>query len=385
MDYKQKVAAVLKEADIELNGSRPWDPQIQNDDFYARVIANPSLGLGEAYMDGWWDAERVDLMIEKILLAQLDKKIKWGPLILPVLSAKLLNSQSRRKAFEVGEKHYDIGNDLFERMLDRRMTYTCGYWKGLARIPENLDRAQEAKLDLVCRKIGLKAGDHVLDIGCGWGSFMIYAAEKYGARCTGVSVSKEQVELGRKRAGNLPIEFKLVDYRELQVPATGPYDHVISLGMFEHVGPKNYRDYMAAAHRVMKEEGLFLLHTIGKNAPDAKKEPFMNKYIFPNAIMPTVAQIGKSVEGLFVMEDWHNFGFDYNTTLAAWRHNFNTHWSQLAEARNSEGGPRYSERFYRMWNYYLLICMGAIAARRLNLWQIVLSPKGVSGGYISIR
>jgi len=362
--------ALLAQADVRINGDRPWDIQIKNDEVFNRVARSGSLGLGEAYMDGLWDAPALDQFFYKILAAQLEKQIKltW-PVALSALKARLLNLQSARRAFIVGEQHYDIGNDLYTAMLDKRLTYTCGYWKEAT----TLDAAQEAKLDLVCRKIGLKAGQRVLDIGCGWGSFAIFAAEKYGAHVVGVTVSKEQVELGQKRAAGLPVEFRLQDYREVNES----FDHIVSLGMFEHVGAKNYRTYLEVAARCLRDDGLFLLHTIGSLVSSRNSDPWIEKHIFPNSMIPSAAQITAASEGLFVLEDWHNFGAYYDTTLMAWFSNFEAAWPSLRAT--------YSERFYRMWKYYLLSCAGGFRARRLQLWQVVLSKKGVPGGYQSVR
>jgi cyclopropane-fatty-acyl-phospholipid synthase len=254
-------------------------------------------------------------------------------------------------------------------MLDTRMVYSCGYW----REARTLEAAQEAKLDLICRKLGLKEGDRLLDIGCGWGGLAKFAAERYGATVVGLTVSKEQAALARERCKGLPIEIRVQDYRTL----SERFDHIASVGMFEHVGVKNYRTYFEVARRCLKEEGLFLLHTIGGNRSVRSVEPWIGKYIFPGGMLPSVAQIGAGIERLFVMEDWHNFGSYYDTTLLAWWHNFDAAWPALR--------AKYGERFYRMWKYYLLICAGTFRARHSELWQIVLSPHGVPGGYISVR
>ncbi len=370
--FKQTVARLLGEADVLINGARPWDIVVHDDRFYRRVLANGSLGLGESYMDQWWDCEEIDEMIARLLGAGLEEKIQPRKFLYLFLLAHLMNPQRKSKAYEVGERHYDLGNDLFERMLDKRMTYTCAYWSGHP-TPQGLDQAQEAKLELVCRKLGLKPGQHVLDIGSGWGSFMIYAAEKYGVAATGVTVSKEQVELGRKRAGNLPVTFELKDYRE----TTGSYDHVVSLGMFEHVGPRNHRTFMEVTNRVLKDEGLFLLQIAARSNSKTLPDPWSGKYIFPNTLIPCLGEIASSTNGLFVMEDLHNFGADYDKTLQSWHRNFEAAWPALKN--------KYSDRFYRMWRYYLLAAAGLSRSRTGQLWQIVFSKKGVPGGYHSVR
>jgi cyclopropane-fatty-acyl-phospholipid synthase len=279
-------------------------------------------------------------------------------------------------AYEVGRRHYDLGNDLFEAMLDRRMVYTCAYWADAAWADAaTLDAAQEAKLDLVCRKLGLQPGDRILDVGCGWGSFLAYAAERYGATGVGVTVSREQAALARERLGGLPIEVRLQDYRALD--PSERYDHVVSLGMFEHVGVRHYRSYLRVVRRHLEDGGLFLLHTIGGNRSVRSTDPWIERYVFPHSMLPSIRQIGHATEGLFVVEDWHNFGAHYDRTLMAWHERFERAWPSLR--------ARYGERFRRMWRYYLLQSAGLFRARGAQLWQLVLSKDGVPGGYTSVR
>lgn len=365
---QSKAQKLLEPADIKINGSRPWDITVHDSRFFARVLKHGSLGLGEAYMDGWWDVPKLDEFFARLLYVYPNQTpLKDNPLFL--LASHFLNRQSKTRAFQVGEEHYDLGNDLYRAMLDPRLVYTCAYWKNA----KNLDEAQEAKLDLICRKLDLKAGQTVLDIGCGWGSFLKYAAEKYGIRGVGTTVSKEQKKLADKLCTGLPIEIRLEDYRQ----TTGSFDHIVSIGMFESVGPKNYPIFMKTAHRLLKDDGLFLLHTIGSSVSVESTDAWIDRYIFPNGVLPSIQQIGKSLEHLFVMEDWHNFGSYYDKTLLAWHQNFLRAWPKLSQ--------RYPERFKRMWEYYLLSCAGSFRARKNQLWQIVLSKKGVPGGYQSLR
>lgn len=358
---ERTVRQLLDLAGITINGDKPYDIQVHNPDLYERVLSDQALGLGESYMDGWWDCEALDQFFDRILRARLDEKVKGNLKIAwNVLKSKLINRQSKRRAFEVGKKHYDVGNDLYVRMLDKRLNYTCAYWKNA----KNLDEAQEAKLDLVCKKIGLEPGMTVLELGCGWGSFAIYAAEKYGAHVTGVTVSKEQVELGMQMAKGLPVELKLMDYRDV----SGKYDRVISIGIMEHVGYKNYRTYMEVVDRTLKDDGIAFFHTIGSNRSVTSVNAWTDKYIFPNGMLPSIAQLGKAMEGLFIMEDWHNFGPYYDPTLMAWHKNFEAAWPELKD--------KYGERFRRMWNYYLLSSAGGFRARQTQLWQVVMTKPG---------
>jgi len=352
---------LLALAEIEVNGPHPWDIQIHNPDVYRRVLRDSTLGLGESYVEGWWDCEAVDQFIYRVLQVHLDEKIiHESRFLVQALLARLGNRQSHQRAFEVGVKHYDLGNDLYEAMLDKRMAYTCGYWKNAS----NLDEAQEAKLDLVCRKIGAHEGMRILELGCGWGSFARYAAEKYGAEVVGVTVSKEQVALGSQMCKGLPVELRLQDYRDV----SGVYDSVISIGVLEHVGYKNYSTYMEVVNRCLKPDGVALIHTIGGNKTITHGEPWTDKYIFPNGMLPSISQLGKAMEKVFVMEDWHNFGPYYDPTLMAWVANFEAAWPQLKS--------KYGDAFYRMWRYYLLTSAGAFRARYQQLWQIVFTRQG---------
>ncbi len=356
---------LLNKADIRVGGDRPWDIQIHDPSVAERAMAYGNLGLGESYMEGQWDVERLDEFFFRLIRNRVHEQVQPFRLIFHSLRARLLNLQTMRRSWQVGETHYDLGNDFYQAMLDKRMTYTCGYWTRA----ENLDQAQEDKLDLICRKLDLKPGMRVLDIGCGWGSFMGFAAEHYGAECVGVTISREQAALGESLCAGLPVEFRLQDYRELNEQ----FDRVVSVGMFEHVGRKNHRAFMETAHRCLREDGLLLLHTIGKNVRSSTPDPWLDKYIFPNGDLPALGQISDASEDLFVTEDVHNFGADYDRTLMAWHANFEQAWPQFRE--------RYGERFHRMWRYYLLSCAGAFRARSIQLWQLVMAPRGLVGGY----
>jgi cyclopropane-fatty-acyl-phospholipid synthase len=254
-------------------------------------------------------------------------------------------------------------------MLDKRMIYSCAYWKNA----DNLDEAQENKFDLICKKILLKPQMKILDVGCGWGGFLKFAAEKYGIEGVGITVSEEQANYAKENCKGLPVDIRLSDYRDLK---GAQFDRIISIGMFEHVGYKNYKKFMKVMSRLLKDNGLFLLHTIGTDESVSSTDPWINKYIFPNGMLPSPVQIAKSIEGIFKIEDWHNFGTDYDKTLMSWYENFNRYYEKLNEKDNE---------FYRMWKYYLLLCAGAFRARYIHVWQIVLSKKSYREEYISIR
>lgn len=358
------VDTLLESAGVIPNGPNPWDMQVHDPKMYHRILAHGSLGLGESYMEGLWDCQQLDEFFHKILLAKLDEQFGRHHLIFNLLKSRLLNAQSPSRAFQVGKHHYDIGNDVYRGMLDPRMIYSCGYWKNA----NNLTEAQEAKLDLVCRKLQLEPGMRVLDIGCGWGGTAKFVAEHYHASVVGLTVSRQQANLAAETCIGLPVEIRLQDYRQLE----GTFDRILSIGMFEHVGYKNFHNYFQIAQQHLHNDGLFLLHTIGNNKTVTNIDPWIERYIFPNSMIPSAKQITDACEEHFVIEDWHSFGHDYDTTLMRWYDNFIHHWPQIQNT--------YNERFYRMWVYYLLSSAGVFRARKLQLWQIVLSPEGVAGG-----
>ena len=366
---RRRVAELLASAGVRLDGTAPTDLRVRDPRFFTEVLSRGSLGLGETYMDGAWETDDLDDLLTRLIRARLHERVHGLDAWWTVARATLLNMQSRRRARRVGRVHYDLGNDLFRAMLGERMVYSCGYWARAA----TLDEAQEAKLDLIARKLELAPGMKVLDIGCGWGEALKFMAERYGVSGVGVTISKEQAALARELCRGLPVEIRLQDYRELD----GRYDRVFSIGMFEHVGLRNYRRYFDTVRRCLAPDGLTLLHTIGSNVSVRATDPWIGRYIFPNSMLPSAAQITQAFEGLFVMEDWHGFGPDYDRTLQAWRANIERAWPSLP--------ARYDERFRRMWRFYLAASMAVFRTRQAQLWQLVLSPEGVPGGYAAVR
>ena len=367
---RETIARAFGIAGVTLNGERPWDIRVHDERFYARVLSDLSLGLGETYTAGWWDAPDLPAFFERIYRADLQQmRTNWAVFYYH-LRARILNLQKPSRAFEVGVVHYDKGNDLYRAMLGPQLVYSSGYYR-LG--DETLAEAEEAKLELIGRKLGLRAGQRILDIGCGWGSFARYAARRYGVEVHGVTVSQEQAALARERCAGLPITIEVRDYRALE----GRYDHVVSIGMIGHVGQSNYRRLMEIVERCLEPSGLFLVHTMGANRSAVAAERWIDRYIFPNGMAPSIKQLGECIEGLFVMEDWHNFSTDYGVTLQAWARNFETNWPRLSS--------RYDERFRRMWRYYLHCFSAAFMARTLQTWDIVLSKTGERGKYIAAR
>lgn len=376
MISKDLFTSYLLDAGISINGPKPCDIHIHDDQMFKGLITNPPLAAGESYMKGQWDCQQLDELFYRICSRKIDSHLyqKWHMRLFSLASA-FINLQSYGRSKEVAEKHYNLGNNFYRDMLGKSMAYTCAYWKNA----KDLDQAQYDKFDLICRKINLTSSDRVLELGCGWGSLAKFMAEKYGCSVVAVNISTEQVRYAQEICQGLPVQVHLADYRDEHVynPSKIRFDKVVSVGLCEHIGHKNYRTFIEIAHRSIKEDGLFLLHTIGKNDSTNYVDPWFNKYIFPNGVLPSIKLLGEAFENLFILEDLHNFGADYDKTLMSWHHNFILNWNKHKQD--------YNETFYRLWNYYLLSSAGAFRARAMQLWQMVLSPKGVSGGYNSVR
>ena len=356
-----KYSEFLTAVDIEIDGSRPWDITVYNPDLYKSILFNGSLGFGESYMKGWFDCDRLDLFFEKILSSGIYNEIGGAPLFFGKMKSKLRNLQSISRAFQVAEHHYDIGNDLFSLMLDKTMMYTCGYW---TKDVSTLEESQLAKLDLVAKKLNLKAGMKILDIGCGWGRAAKHFANNYGVTVVGITISKEQIEYAKQNSDNMDVEFRLMDYRDLDEK----FDAIYSIGMFEAVGYKNYEEFFGVVRSCLKEEGAFLLHTIGGNESTTTADPWVEKYIFPNGMMPSAEQIAKASEGIFIFDDLHNIGPHYDKTLMCWYDNFVNNYEKLKD--------KYDNEFYRMWTYWLLSSAANFRSRSLQLWQVLFSIEG---------
>ena len=355
------VEGLFASVDILLHGDRPWDLHVHDERFFRRVLTGGTLGLGESYMDGWWDCGALDEMCCRALRARLDQRVQLNfHTALAVLTSHLLNLQNRDRAPIVGKRHYDVGNDLFERMLDPAMQYSCAWFRNTS----DLAQAQREKMDLICRKLGLQRGMDLLDIGCGWGGLAKHAAKHYRCRVVGITISEQQCSYASELCQGLPVEIRLQDYRDLKER----FDRIVSVGMLEHVGAKNYRNYMEIVARCLQDDGVALCQTIAGNWSSTYTDPWITRYIFPNSMLPSAAQVTRAAEKLLVLEDVQNLGADYEKTLLAWERNFSRSWDRFK--------GRYGERFCRMWHYYLLSCAGAFRARDLQVFQFLFSKGG---------
>ena len=376
MAAKDKLAALLRAADIEIDGSDPWDLRVLDERFYARVLAHGTLGAGESYMDGWWEVARLDEFFARVHQARLDRELRTAGVLAQVALSRIRNLQGRNLSTRVARRHYDLSHDLYVAMLGPTMQYTCAYY-GTDGVDRTLDEAQHLKLDLIARKLHLQPGMTVLELGGGFGELAYQLARHHRCRVVSYNISREQVEFARTRCAQLPVEFRLQDYREAASDAAR-YDRVVSIGLMEHVGPKNYRNFFEIVNARLAPGGLALVHTIGGNLSKSTTDRWIDRYIFPGGVIPSARQLATAKEGLLVLEDWHNFGPDYDRTLLAWDANFRAAWPALRT------DPQLDERFYRMWRYYLNSTAGAFRARALHLWQLVLS-RGDVPRYVPVR
>ena len=337
--------------------------------------------LGEAYIRGAWNCEDLTGVLYRLFTEDQSLDIsfrKFNPAFFTFyLKDTIRNAQIGDGAFEVGRRHYDLGNDLFTAMLDKEtMTYTCGYWKNA----RNLEEAQVAKIDLLCRKLQLRPGMRVLDIGCGWGNFARYAAMNYGVSVVGLTISREQASLARERCRGLDVEILVQDYQTF----SGQFDRVVSIEMIEAVGRRNIGTYFSMVERCLKRGGLFGLQVISEETLTLRSATPLDQYIvwlrkriFPNGYIPNLKHLSDPARSGLVIEDLHNFSYDYAHTLRAWLERFEASWPTLRD--------QYGEPFRRMWQYYLCGCEALFRARMVQLYQIVYSKGGVPSGYTSER
>jgi cyclopropane-fatty-acyl-phospholipid synthase len=356
------VRELLSESDIIIGGHRPWDIRVLNKEFYERALEGGSLEIGDSYVDGWWECDRLDQLFHRAFLADMPLRLARSVRgKLEAIRLRLTHHGDRAAPPPAPPLTYDLlGNDLFRAMLGARMAYSCAYWSDTS----TLDEAQEAQFELVCRKLELARGMTVLEHGCGWGAFAKYAAERHGVGVLGVASSHEQAELGRDLCRGLPVEIVVQDYKTIQ----GRFDRVVSLAILERIGPVGHRSYMEHAARSLKDDGIALLHTVGRNVTDAKIDPWLARHISEVAAPPSLRQLAAAAEGLFVMEDCHNLGPQYDPTLLAWNVNLERNWPSLS--------ARYGERLRRVMKYYLLSSAGSFRSRRSQVFQIVMTKTG---------
>ena len=336
------------------------------------LTTSTSLALGEAYMDG-------DLEIEGDLYNALDHFLgQMGKFSTDESALKKLifSSTGKKNQEKEVQSHYDIGNDFYKLWLDETMSYSCGYF---LHEDDSLYQAQVNKVDYILKKLHLSQGMSLLDIGCGWGFLLIEAAKKYGVHGMGITLSREQYEAFNRRIkeqnlGDL-LEVALMDYRDLP-KMNRTFDRVVSVGMAEHVGRRNYQLFMDCAKKVLKPGGLFLLHFISALKEHAG-DPWIKKYIFPGGVIPSLREmLSCAAEDDFHTLDAENLRLHYNRTLLCWDKNYREHMDQIREM--------FDVRFVRMWDLYLAACAATFHNGIIDLHQVLFS-NGINNDVPMVR
>jgi cyclopropane-fatty-acyl-phospholipid synthase len=358
------------------SGHEPLDATliVHDNRFFRRVLLGSDIGLGEAYMDGDWSSPDLVTLTRLMIrnLALVEQRGGPGRALVRLFGgvARRLRDNSITGSRQHIHEHYDLGNDFFRLFLDDQLMYSCGYYETGR---ETLELAQQAKLDQICRKLDLRPGDHVLEIGTGWGGFAAWAATRYGCRVTTTTISEEQYRHARDWVARLGdagsrIEVLLADYRQL----SGRYDKIVSIEMFEAVGLNHYDDYFGAVDRLLKPDGSMLLQTITmdeQHFPRYHGSPdWIEKYIFPGGELASIGEILESLTRVTSMSLYHaeNLGTHYARTLHDWR----ARYRRQIERVQALG---FGERFVRMWDLYLAYCEAAFLERHTGVFQLVLN------------
>jgi cyclopropane-fatty-acyl-phospholipid synthase len=353
----------------QVGSALPLHLIIHNPDTCDRLLAFGTLGFCEAYMDGWWN-EANDNLVELIgLFHRSNVYAKARNRITIALALKIITQrlqtvpiliQNSRKNVQ---HHYDLGNDFYQQFLDPTMTYSCGYQR---QETDSLEQMQRQKYELICRKLALQPGESLIDIGCGWGGMLIYAAEHYGISGTGVTLSEPQAKLAREyiKQRGLSDQLKIIiaDYREVQ----GQYDKFVSIGMFEHVGKGNFATFMQKIFQLLTPNGIGLLHTIVTQSNE-RNGAWVDKYIFPGGYAPQLHELTQNLwAAKLSVAHCENLKPHYAETMKRWAANLTTNRTTIAAL-----DPRYDERFLRMWYLYLQSFEASFRYGGLHVYQLL--------------
>lgn len=354
--------------------SAPITVRVRDSRLYGRLVAQGSLALGESYADGWWDVEgeRLQELFSVLFANNVDRLFNGGflPRIIGRVRSWRLGINRARAAHDDIRVHYDLSNEFFAQMLDKTMTYSCGY---AATESDSLEQMQQNKLKRIAAKLQLQRGGTLLDIGCGWGGLLTYVGENFPeVQGVGITLSEEQYEFARRRLREKGLQdrmrVQLLDFRDL----AGSFDFVVSVGMFEHVGLPSYGDFFQAVRRVLQPTGTALLHTIGvEEEPRRLQDPWIERYIFPGSRLPRLEELVRGArEGDLAVGHIENWRPHYALTLRHWRKNFKEGWSAITKLGRSFDG-----RFFRVWDFYLQVCEACFIDSTVELYQVMLSPR----------
>jgi cyclopropane-fatty-acyl-phospholipid synthase len=371
------VRSLAQRAHLRINGDRSFDPQIPPHlipQLAVRVLLGGSRAWGEAYMDGWWTADDVTELTARLLEYRVAKRPVAIPEFVLRMQELFRDRQSAARSVENIQNHYDAGEEFFGAVLGKPMVYSCGY---AGRGASSLSAMQRDKMDLTIEKTAVRPGDTLLDVGCGYGELLYRAATKYGARAYGVTLSEDQFEHGIRLCEGVdahPLKMNYLDM--LKEFGPGYFKRIVSVGMFEHVGPEHYREYFQTIHDLLDDDGVFTHHSIYTSG-GAGRDPWIDAYIFRGGVLPRAAQVDEAIEGLFEIRDVHEFGRDYYTTNLYWLDNLVRHKEAIVE--------QFGIRFYRMMHYAYSIFAACFKTRRTLLQQRVLVKPGTHLDYKTVR
>ncbi|RJX29159.1 MAG: class I SAM-dependent methyltransferase [Desulfurivibrio sp.] len=350
---------------LRFGSGQDFTIRFKTKDALKSLFADISMGFGEGYMNGDIEVEGDLRHVTRLAYQTQPLQAVTMRLLcnLAVLNLKQRNTQRRDQKHIAS--HYDIGDDFYRLWLDREMVYSCAYFQNEN---DSLEQAQENKMQLCCRKLRLRERENLLDIGCGWGGLLLAAAEKYGIRGTGITLSRNQEKCGNARIRKHGLQDRLkiayLDYRDLEKLGQR-FDKIVSIGMFEHVGKKNINDFFATVSKVLKPHGLLLLHTIGKVAEEPTNT-WMKKYIFPGCHIPDLSSICKgALQSGLKFIDCEDLRVHYGRTLDQWLTRFEAHRNEIRQM--------FDERFVRMWRFYLAGCSSSFWHGNMHVFQLLFS------------
>lgn len=336
---------------------------IKGDHVIQRIARDWEFQLGETYINGGWDVADGDLRNLLYILRANFSEYSISRWLQPFVKLYQEWNKVSRSYFNVSQ-HYDLEEDFFRLFLDKDLHYSCAYFTNSE---VSLEQAQQDKCQHIAEKLLLQPGQRVLDIGCGWGSMAFYLTEHFGVEVTGLTLSTEQLKVAERRAqerGLTNVNFKLQDYRE----HTGVYDRIVSIGMFEHVGKPNYDSYFKKIKDVLVDDGVALIHSIGRSGPPGLTNPWIRKYIFPGGSVPSLSEMSQGIEHAeLMMTDIEILRLHYAKTLRIWQQRFHAHKEVIRE--------KMGERFYRMWDFYLTICEISFQYTDSVVFQIQLAKQ----------
>jgi len=354
------ITAGLTRAGVTVNGPNPWDIRVLDNRLFRRVVGTRELGFGDSYVEGWWECDRIDELVTRILRTGIKRILPPGISGLTLAARSVItNTQGSERAGDNATAHYGQHDALLRLILGEPLVYSCADWRDAT----DLADAQHAKIDRLASKLQLRPGMRVLDIGCGWGATADYLSTRHGVIVVGITPVAAQATHAARHHRHSDVSFVTTDFSNFTSPK--PFDRIYSVGMVEHVGPKNLKPFFRHCQDLLVDDGIMFHQTIGRRTPRASTDAWIDRRIFPGGAIPSVQQLSRAWSAGWVLEDFENLGPDYDRTLMA--------WLGLLEGKKDQVLDQFGEEMYRTFRFYFQYCAGAFRARELQLWQLVLT------------